>query len=75
MQKVQKVDSINIQIDCKTTSKKRKDSYCVFTCSGKVQEGGQHQYTEIMCENEQKPKINLICVLQKYLNSNNNNYN
>ena len=41
MQKVQTVESINIKSNCKTTSKKRKDSSCVFTHSGKVQKGGE----------------------------------
>ena len=48
MQKVQKLESANIQSDCKTTSKKRTNSFCVFTLSGKVQKGGEHQYTMIM---------------------------
>ena len=36
MQKVQKVESIKMQRDCETMSKKRTNSSCVFTCSGKV---------------------------------------
>ena len=39
MQKVQKVESINIQSDCKATSKKRTVSSCIFTHGGKVQKG------------------------------------
>ena len=39
MQKVQKLDSINTQSDCKVKSKKRTDSSCVFTQSRKVQKG------------------------------------
>ena len=42
MQKVHKVESVNIQSDCKVTSKKRTDSSCVFTQSGKVWKGGEH---------------------------------
>ena len=42
MPKVQKVEGIYIQSDFKTASKKRTDSSCVFTCSGKVQEVGEH---------------------------------
>ena len=34
--KVQKVESVNIQSDCKTACKKRTDSSCVFLRSGKV---------------------------------------
>ena len=41
MRKVQKVESINIQSDCKTTSKKGTDSSCVFSGSGKVGKGGE----------------------------------
>ena len=41
MRKVQKVESPNIQSDCETTSKKRTDSSCAFTRSGKVQKGGE----------------------------------
>ena len=37
MRKMQKVESINMQSDCKTTSRKRAESSCVFTQSGKVQ--------------------------------------
>ena len=40
IQKVQKVESINIQSDWKTMCKMR-DSYIVFTCSGKVWKGGE----------------------------------
>ena len=36
MQKVQKVDSVNIQSDYKSTSNKRTDLYCVLIHSGKV---------------------------------------
>ena len=36
MQKVQKLESINIQSDCGTTSKKRTDSSCVSTRGRKV---------------------------------------
>ena len=36
MQKIQKVESVNIHSDCKATCKKRTDSSGVFTCSGKV---------------------------------------
>ena len=36
MQKVQKVEIVNIHSDCKATCKKRTDSSGVFTCSGKV---------------------------------------
>ena len=42
MQKVQKVQSINIKSDCETTSKNRTDSSCVFTRNGKVQKGAEH---------------------------------
>ena len=42
MWKVQKLESINLKRDCKTTSKKRINSSCVFTCSGKLQKGGRH---------------------------------
>ena len=38
MQKVQMVESVNIQSDCETNSKKRIDLFCVFN-SGKVQKG------------------------------------
>ena len=31
-----------LQSNCETTSKKRTDPSCVFTCSGKVQKGGEH---------------------------------
>ena len=39
MQKVQNMESIDIQSDCKTTCKKRTDSSSVLTCNGKVQKG------------------------------------
>ena len=42
MQKYKKVESINIQSDCKRTSNKRTDLSCVFTHSGKVQKGEEH---------------------------------
>ena len=45
IQKVQKAESANIQIDWKTTNKKRTDPSYVFTCSGKVRKGGE-RYTE-----------------------------
>ena len=40
--KVQEVESVNIQSDCKKASKKRTDSSSVFTRSGKVGKGGEH---------------------------------
>ena len=40
MQKVQKVESVNIQSDWETKRKKRIDLSCVFTHSGKVWKGG-----------------------------------
>ena len=40
--KVQEVESVNIQSDCKKGSKKRTDSSSVFTRSGKVGKGGEH---------------------------------
>ena len=46
IQKVQKVDSVNIQSDCETTSKNRTDLSSVFTRSGKVRKGGDCHYTE-----------------------------
>ena len=45
IQKVQKVESANIQSDWKTMNKKRTDSSCVFACSGKERKGGEC-YTE-----------------------------
>ena len=42
MQKVHKVESVNIKSDCEVTSKKRTDSSCVFTQSGKVWKGEEH---------------------------------
>ena len=41
MQKVQKLESVNMQGDCKITYKRKTDSSSVFTCSRKVQ-GGEH---------------------------------
>ena len=37
MQQVQNVESVDIQIDCETTCKKRTDSSSVFTHNGKVE--------------------------------------
>ena len=42
MWKVQKLESVNLNKDCKTTSKKRINSSGVFTCSGKLQKGGRN---------------------------------
>ena len=36
MQKVKKVESIDIHSGCKTMSNERTDSSCGFTCTGKV---------------------------------------
>ena len=47
---VQKVESVVTLSDCETTIKKRTDSSCVFTCSGKVQKGGE--YTEWLRNNK-----------------------
>ena len=41
MQKVQKVESVNIESDCKVTWKKGTDSLSVLTHSEKVWEGGE----------------------------------
>ena len=41
MQKVQKVESVNIDSDCKVTWKKETDSSSVFTHSEKVWKGGE----------------------------------
>ena len=49
MRKVQKVWSINIQSDCKTTSKKRADSSFVFTVSGK---GGEKKGWRVNTKND-----------------------
>ena len=35
----EKVESVTTYSDCKTTSKKRTESSCVFKCSSKVQKG------------------------------------
>ena len=51
IQKVQKVESANTRSDWKTTNKKRTYSSCVFTCSGKVQKGGE-RYTEWLRNNK-----------------------
>ena len=58
MQKVQKVESVNIQNDCKITCKKRTDSSSMFTRSGKVRKGGdwantQNNYKKQQVKNEQ----------------------
>ena len=37
--KAQKVESINIESDCKTTSKKRTDAFVGLTRSGKKRKG------------------------------------
>ena len=37
MQKLQNMESVDIQSDCKTTRNKRTDSSSVFTCNGNVQ--------------------------------------
>ena len=42
MRKVQKVERVTTQSDCKTTSKKRTDLSCLLTHSGKVQKGGEN---------------------------------
>ena len=42
MLKVQKVESVYIESDWEIMSKKRTDSSCVFTPSGKAQKGGEH---------------------------------
>ena len=41
IQKVQKVENVNIQSDCETTCKKRTDSSSVFTRGGKVRKRGE----------------------------------
>ena len=41
MWKVQRVESINIQSDCKATSNKITDPFSVFKCSGKLQKIGE----------------------------------
>ena len=41
IQKVQKVESVNIQSDCETTCKKRTDSSSVFTRGGNVRKRGE----------------------------------
>ena len=41
MQKVQNMDSVDIESDWKTTCKKRTDSSSLFTCNGKIQKGRQ----------------------------------
>ena len=41
MQKVQKVERVNLQNDYKTTWRKRKDPRSVFTRSGKAQKSGE----------------------------------
>ena len=72
MQKVQKVESVNIQSDCKATSKKRTVSSCIFTHSGKVQKGGsintQNDY-ETSEKRTDKKKTDLFCVFCKIFNS------
>ena len=51
IQKKQKVESVNIQSDWKTTNKKKTGSSCVFTCSRKVRKGGEC-YTEWLRNNK-----------------------
>ena len=43
MRKVQKVERINIQSDCKAPSKKRTDPSSVFTRSIEVLKGGEQR--------------------------------
>ena len=72
MQKVQKVESVIIQSDCKATSKKRTVLSCIFTHNGKVQKGGsinaQNEY-ETSEKRTDKKKTNLFCVFCKIFNS------
>ena len=46
MPKVQNMESIDIQSDCKTTCKERIDSSKVFTCPEKLQKLRECQYEE-----------------------------
>ena len=49
---VQMVESLITQSDCKTTIKKRTDSYCMLTHSGKVLKGDECKYTEWLQNNK-----------------------
>ena len=42
MQKVQNMESVDMQSDSKTKCKKRTDLSSVFTCNGKVQKVREH---------------------------------
>ena len=46
MQKVQNMESIDIQSDYKTTCEKKTDSSSVFTRNGKVQKGRESVNTQ-----------------------------
>ena len=70
MQKVQKVDSVNIQSNYKSTSNKTTDLYCVLTHSGKVCKGEEWKvwkddYETISKKWTDKKKTNLFCVFCK----------
>ena len=60
MPKILKVGSVNIQSDCKTTTKKRTDSSCVFTHSEKAQKVGM--ITKQQVKNEQIENELVLCV-------------
>ena len=51
-QKVQKLESVNIQSDYQTMSKMRTDLSYVFTHSGKVWKGGECYYKEWLQNNK-----------------------
>ena len=70
MQKVQKVDSVNIQSDYKSTSNKRTDLYCVLIHSGKLWKGEEWKvwkddYETTSKKYTDKKKTNLFCVFCK----------
>ena len=64
MQKVQKVESINMQSDCKTTRKNRADPLCVFKEKKyeKVESVNKQNDYNTMCKKwDDKKKTNLFC--------------
>ena len=65
MQKVKKVESVDIRSGCKTMSNKRTDSSCRFTCSGKVRKVEERYKEWLRVKNEQKKKVNLFCMFRK----------
>ena len=69
MQKVQNMESIDIQSDYKTTCEKKTDSSSVFTRNGKVQKGResvntQNDYKKSKRWTDRK-KRNLYCEFRK----------